>query len=106
MERNDVRVREPRHGFRFALESRKPVGTGGNIFWQDVDGDVAIQPRVTRAVDLAHTTHTDGSGNSMGTETSTGGQRHCYGAVVSYAPACVTDGGVMEKSPMLMRLPA
>jgi len=35
----------------------------------------------------------------MGTETSTGGQRHCYRAVVSYAPACVTDGGVIGEEP-------
>ena len=39
---------------RLALEPREPVGIIVNARGQDLDRDVAIEPRVARAIDLAH----------------------------------------------------
>ena len=51
----DVRMREPGDAHRLALEPRQRAG----IRWraaagEDLDGDLAIEPRIARAVDLAH----------------------------------------------------
>ena len=39
---------------RLALEPGDPVRIGGERVGQDLDGDVAIEPRVTRPIDFAH----------------------------------------------------
>ncbi len=41
-------------GLRFSLESRDAFWIGSEQLWQDLDRDVAIELRVTCAVDLAH----------------------------------------------------
>ena len=43
---------------------------------QDFQGDVPVQLRVARPIDLAHPAHTDGSENLVGTKVSAGCQRH------------------------------
>ena len=45
---------EARHGGGFTLEASEPLRRGGGTFRQDLDRDVALETRVTRAVDLAH----------------------------------------------------
>ena len=47
----DVRMVDLRDRFRLALEARAPVDVSGEGGRQDFDGDVAIEPRVARAVD-------------------------------------------------------
>jgi hypothetical protein len=50
----DVRVIERRECLRFARKSRQPMGIGRKDIRQDLDRDVAIQLRITRAMDFAH----------------------------------------------------
>src|SRR5216110_1747018 len=47
-ERADVRMLQARNGARFAVESF------GKVRRQDLDRDGAIEPRIARAIDLAH----------------------------------------------------
>ena len=42
-----------------AREPREPVRIGRKQLGQHLDGDVAVQPRVARAVDLAHAARAD-----------------------------------------------
>jgi hypothetical protein len=50
----DVRVVERREHFRLALEAREAVVIGGELVGQDLEGDVAFQLRVTRAIHHPH----------------------------------------------------
>ena len=44
---------------RFPLESRQAIGIGDNFVRQDLDGDLASEPRVARAIDLPHRAGTE-----------------------------------------------
>jgi hypothetical protein len=55
VEHADVRVVERSHGAGFALEALPEVLALGDMFGQDLDGDEAIEARVTRFVHFAHT---------------------------------------------------
>ena len=41
-------------GARFLLEAMQPARVGGERFGDQLDRDVAPEPRIARAVDLAH----------------------------------------------------
>ena len=51
-----------------ALEAGQPVGVGGHALGQDLDGDLAIELRIPRAVDLAHAAGAEGREDLVGTE--------------------------------------
>jgi hypothetical protein len=48
----------PKHA-RFAFELREPLRIASEDVGQDLDGDVAAQPQVSRAIDLAHAAGTE-----------------------------------------------
>ena len=73
---DDVRVGERGDGLRLALEPRAPVGVGGEGSRQDLDGDVALEPRVPGAIDLAHSAFADRREDFVGAQTGGGGERH------------------------------
>ena len=54
VDREDVRMRERGDGLGLALEARERVGVRGQLRGEDLDGDLAVELRVARAVDLAH----------------------------------------------------
>ena len=54
VERGDVRMIQRRQDFGFALETRDAIGVSGEDVEDDLDCDLAAEPRVARAVDLAH----------------------------------------------------
>src|SRR5690348_6008936 len=54
VKRADVRMLERRNRARLALETLLHVGFRGQMLWQNLDGDVASQPRISRAVHLSH----------------------------------------------------
>ena len=43
-----------RQRFRFALEAREPLGITRDEVGQSLEGDIAIESRIVRAIDLAH----------------------------------------------------
>jgi len=53
--RSDVRMIERGEQLCFALESRKTIGIGGEGGRKDLEGDVAIEPRIARPIHLTHT---------------------------------------------------
>ncbi len=52
--RADMGVVQGRDDASFLLEPAAELSVGGVCFRKDLDGDAAIQPRVARAIDLAH----------------------------------------------------
>jgi hypothetical protein len=50
----DVRMVERREHLRLALEAREPFGIVCEQIRQDFEGDVAIEARIARAIDLPH----------------------------------------------------
>ncbi len=52
--RRDMGMVERGRGARLLFEAREPLGIGGESGGQDLDGDVAAEPRVHGLVDLAH----------------------------------------------------
>ncbi len=64
-----------------ALEAGAPVGIGRNTLRQDLDRDVAAEPRVARAVDLAHPSGPNEADDFVRTEADA--RRHWHGYVVS-----------------------
>jgi hypothetical protein len=63
-------------GAGLALEALAPIGIGCQIGRQDLDGDVAVQPRVARAIDLAHAAGTERGEDFVRAETRPDGQGH------------------------------
>ena len=70
----DVRVVEGGHGPRLALEPCEPFGVGGQLRGQHLDRDLASQPRVAGAVDLAHPAGPDEAEDLVRPETRAGSQ--------------------------------
>src|SRR5262249_52236162 len=71
----DVRVRQRRDRLRLALEARERVGIGGQLRDEDLDGDVAIEPRIARAVDVAHPARAEVGEDFVRPETCAGRKR-------------------------------
>ena len=78
----DVRMVEHARGARFLLEAPQSVRVGGEIAGEDLDGHVALQARVLRAVHLAHAARADGHENFVRTEQRARGKHgleSCHG---------------------------
>ena len=72
----DVRMIQRGEDLRFALEPRHSFTVQRERVGQDLDGDVAIEPRVARLVDLAHATRAERRQDFVGAETGSGCERH------------------------------
>ena len=64
---------------RFALEPRQPVRIVNDRIGKDLDRDLALEARITGAIDLAHATRAECADDFIGAETSTGGEWHGLG---------------------------
>ena len=56
---------ERRGGARFLFEAAQPVSIFGKRGGQNLDGDFAVEPCVTRAVDLAHPARAELGGDAI-----------------------------------------
>ena len=61
-----------RRGAGFLLEAAHAIGIFRKSGRQHLDGDVASEPRVTRAIDLAHAAGADGCEDFVRSEPSAG----------------------------------
>ncbi len=77
----NVRMVQRRHGLRFALEAGQGAGVGRKSFGQDLDGDLASEPRVLRPVDFAHSAGAKRREDFVRPETGTGGEGHRFASV-------------------------
>ena len=75
----DVRMIERGEDFGFALETGQAVRVPGERGGQHLDGDLALQVRVGRPVDLAHAAVADLGGHFIGTEACPGCQSQTCG---------------------------
>ncbi len=75
VDRQDVGVRQRGDRTRFPFEARERVRVGRHGRRDDLDRDVPLQPRVPRAIDLAHATGADGGEDFVWTESGSGGER-------------------------------
>ena len=64
-DRQDVGVRQRRNRVRFALEARQRLRISGDGRRNNLDRDVAIQPPVARAIDLAHAARAERSDDGV-----------------------------------------
>src|SRR5262252_3763961 len=74
VDRGDVGMIERGEHLRFATETSDPVAVERERVREDLQRDVTIELRIAGAVDLAHSTHADLSGDLVRTETSAGGE--------------------------------
>ena len=67
----DVGVRERRDRLGLALETSEPAGVVGSALRQDLDRHLAIEPRVSGAIHLAHATSAERREDLVGGEPRT-----------------------------------
>ena len=72
--RRDVRMIERGEDLRFALEAREPLLIEGEAVGQDLERDVALERRVARAIDLAHTARAERGQNFVRAESIADGE--------------------------------
>ena len=76
VEDDDVGMGERRHRARFALEAGDQPGIARDAVGQHLDRDLAVEPGVASAIDLAHTAGAEWLEDLVGSETGAGGERH------------------------------
>ena len=60
----------------FTLKSREPIGIARERVGQDFDRDLALQPRIFRAIHLAHAARAEKRDDLISAESSAGGEAH------------------------------
>jgi hypothetical protein len=73
----DVRVVERGDGLRLALDACPQLLVARQLGGQQLDRHRSVEPRVTRAVDLAHASGPDRGEDLVGPETGGGGEPGC-----------------------------
>src|SRR5260370_31992522 len=76
MERADVWMVQAGDGFRFAFEALLANRIRAELRGKDLDGDAALQPRIARPIDFAHSAGTERSSNLVRAKMCTWGQGH------------------------------
>jgi hypothetical protein len=105
---SDVRMVQRGEDFRFALESGDPFCVSRECFGQDLDGNLAIELRIARPIDLPHAAGAKGGQNLVRTEAGTGveGQavrRELYGSSDSADGMTLCNGAGPSGPPFLER---
>ena len=63
-------------GARLLLETRHTVRIRRNAGRQQLQRDITLKPRITCAIDLAHTARADGGDNFVRANSNAGTERH------------------------------
>ena len=87
----DVRMIQRGEHFRFALEARESIGITGQRRRQDLDRDLALQPRVGRPIHLPHAALADLGGDFVDAEARAGSEGQEI-AVIIWAGRRCADG--------------
>ena len=72
----DVGMIQRRGGARLLLEALEPIGIERERGGQDLDGNVAAEPRIARAIDFAHAPGANRGNHLVGAEARSARQRH------------------------------
>ena len=73
----DAGVVEGGQDLRLPLEAGEPVGVGGEGRGEELQRDVAPEPRVGRAPHLAHAPGAEGGEDLVGSQSTAGGEGQC-----------------------------
>ena len=65
-----------RQDLRLALESGAALGIGRELRGQNLDGNVPLQPRLSRAIDLTHAAGANGGHDLVRADASPRSQHH------------------------------
>lgn len=76
VDRRDVWMIERRKQLRLAFESGEAFWVPRHLGGKDLDRHITVEPRVARAVHLAHPARADGRGDFTGAEASSGRKSH------------------------------
>ena len=68
---DDVGMVERGHGAGFTPESRQALRIGGDLGRQHLERDIAAEPRIVRAIDVAHPAGTEGRQDLVGADALT-----------------------------------
>ena len=68
----------------FLLEARQALGIGGEGRRQDLDGDIASQAGITRAIHVPHAAAAERSHDFIGPESRAGRECHFSSAAVQF----------------------
>ncbi len=93
VDRGDVRMVERGESPRLALQPREPVGVRRELRREDLDRDLAAEPRVMRPIDLAHPARAQGREDLVRAEPRAGFQGHPGG---DYRPLMAPPTPVVE----------
>ena len=72
VDRDEVRVVQRRGRARFLLEAFQPLGVGREGHRENLESELPTEPRVARAIDLAHPARSERSHDFVGSESRTG----------------------------------
>jgi hypothetical protein len=92
-DRRDARVIERREDERFTLEPAGQVGVARVFDEQHLDGDMALQLRVERAVHLAHAARAEHALHFVGTNERTGRKGHAGRLIIGVAHVRLARSG-------------
>jgi len=84
-DRHDAGMVERRERTRLALESRQAFGVARDLLGQDLDRHVAPEPRIARAIDLAHPPRAQRRQDLVGAEPGSSRERHELGVILARA---------------------
>ena len=70
---------------RLTLEPSKTLGIGGDGVRQEFHGDVAVEPRVARTVDLAHPSRSERGNDFVRADAGAWSECHCADGPILYA---------------------
>ncbi len=76
VDRDDVRVVQGGGRARLLLETLAAIDVRGELRREDLDGHVAPEARIARAIDLSHPSRAEGREDLEGPEAGAGGERH------------------------------
>ena len=74
----DVRMIDRGDGHRLAAQPLARVRVSRQLAWQQLDGDLTIEPRVAGAIDLAHASSPEGGHNLVAAESRAGCKRQTW----------------------------
>src|SRR6187402_194893 len=91
MQGEDVRMRQRRDGFGFAIEARQPLRITRDGFRKNLDRDVSIESRIARAIDLSHPAGPKRAQDFVSSEAAAGRERHWRVSLAAVRPFDVTQ---------------
>ncbi len=99
----DVGVIQGRDHFRFALEPREACRIGSKRLRQDLDRDLALEPRIAGPIHLPHAAGADLRGNFIRTKPGASGQGHAAegnSSVATESPLHQSDNDEGTRGPI------